>query len=317
MIKIKPLTKDQIIISIDRLTRFKETEAKYLRVFKEIILSNLIEPKYKKNDLEKLDYEEIKELAEYIINFSLNAEAEDLTINQYIFDYENSIFKLDENTQKLLKNKICYNEIINLLPDVIPDNLRWLKSINGKICNDFPIKQILLCEGITEEILIPVFAKLCGFDLKYNGIHIISAGGKNQVVKYFYKFASCLKIPMFVLMDKDAEENLIQIRPKLRKYDKIHILKCGEFEDLLPETLIIKTLKYATQNISFAPIDNINEYSSRVEFLEDFFKHRGLHEFKKSEFANLVKKNITEITDASQEIKDIINELSDFKIIIK
>ena len=32
--KIKKLSTNQIIISIDRLTRFKETEEKYLRVFK-------------------------------------------------------------------------------------------------------------------------------------------------------------------------------------------------------------------------------------------------------------------------------------------
>ena len=37
MIKIKPLTKEQILISLDRLTRFKNPEIKYLRVFKDII----------------------------------------------------------------------------------------------------------------------------------------------------------------------------------------------------------------------------------------------------------------------------------------
>ena len=47
-LKIKPLTIEQLTISIDRLTRFKNTETKYLRVFKELILSNLINPKFKK-----------------------------------------------------------------------------------------------------------------------------------------------------------------------------------------------------------------------------------------------------------------------------
>ena len=40
--KIKPLSVSQMIISIDRLTRFKETEEKYLRVFKDLITSALI-----------------------------------------------------------------------------------------------------------------------------------------------------------------------------------------------------------------------------------------------------------------------------------
>ncbi len=46
--KVKPLTKEQIIISIDRLTRFKNTEVKYFRVFSDILINNLISPKFKK-----------------------------------------------------------------------------------------------------------------------------------------------------------------------------------------------------------------------------------------------------------------------------
>lgn len=315
--KIKPLSKEQLIISTDRLTRFKEPEAKYLRVFKDIISSNLIEPKLKKQDLDNLDYEELKELAQKIINFSIKEENNDFLINQRLYDYEKSLFKVSENTEKLLKNKINYKSIIKLLPSDIPNNLKWFKTLSDTNPNEntygFPIKKIVLCEGITEETLLPEFAKICGFDFDQNGIHIVSAGGKNQVVKYFYTFAESLKIPIFVLLDSDAKSNLEEIKPKLREFDKIHILKCGEFEDLLPDELIFKTLNYETENISLAPIQNIDEYGSNVEFLEEFFKHRGLHEFKKAEFAQAVKKNISGIDDLSPEIKDIIHELASLK----
>lgn len=80
----------------------------------------------------------------------------------------------------------------------------------------FPVKKVILCEGITEEILLPEFARLCNYDFKENGIYVISAGGKNQVVKYFYKFAQNLKLPVFILLDNDAKENLEEIIPKLR-----------------------------------------------------------------------------------------------------
>ena len=82
---------------------------------------------------------------------------------------------------------------------------------------------------------------------------------------------------MFILLDNDAEENLREIKPRMREIDKIHLLKSGEFEDLLPDSLITKTLNYATQNISLAPIENLSQSSSKVAFLEEFFKHRGLH----------------------------------------
>lgn len=309
--KIKQLTKEQLIISIDRLTRFKEPEIKYLRVFKDIILNNLIDPKFKKSELDNMDYEEIKNIAEQIINYSL-PENNDLDINQQLYNYENSVFKIDEKTNILLKNKINYKEILKLLPNDIPLNLQFLKSLaeGYKDTNCFPVKKIILCEGITEEILLPKFARICGYDLNKNGIYIISAGGKNQVVKYFYNYAECLKIPIFVLLDNDAQENLREIRPRLRKFDKIHLVKSGEFEDLLPNSLLIKTLDYTTQNISLAPIEGLETSASKVEFLEEFYRHRGLHEFKKAEFAQAVKVNITGMDDVSSEIAEIIEELS-------
>ncbi|MBO6088243.1 ATP-dependent endonuclease [bacterium] len=336
--KIKPLTKEQLIISIDRLTRFKEPEIKYLRVFKDIILSNLIEPKLKKSELDEIPYDKLRDYAVSVINYSLEGEI-DLTINKKISDYENSVFNISDNAQILLNNKINYKAIIEILPDGLPYNLRYLKYINdkveklpphpcplplvegantselanytiaGKVEIPYPIKKIILCEGITEEILLPEFAKILGYNLRENGIYIVSAGGKNQVVKYFYRYAEVLKIPIFVLLDNDASENKEQIIPKLRKIDKIHLVRSGEFEDLLPKTLIIKTLNYLTQNISTAPIEGLSEDISTVDFLEDFFRHRGLHEFKKADFAQAVKENISDINDLSNEIKEIINSL--------
>lgn len=318
--KIKPLTKEQLMISLDRLTRFKDTETKYLRVFKEIITNNLILPKFKKTELEELDYSTLKNISEKIINSSLENLGfileDDYIINQKLYDYENSVFNLNENTNILLKNKINYKAFINLIAEDAPINLQWLKSLNNNDSRQdllFPVKKILLCEGITEEILLPEFAKHCGYDFNSNGIYVISAGGKNQVVKYFYKFVQNLKLPVFILLDSDAEENLKEIKPKLRSFDTIHLLKCGEFEDLLPVELIAKTLNYATQNISLAPIEGLEECTSKVDFLEEFFKHRGLHEFKKAEFAELVRENISTDIEISEEIKEIICELRNKK----
>jgi len=316
MKKIKPLTKEQILISLDRLTRFKEPEKRFVRVFSDIITSNLIEPKYKKADLEKLDAESLTELGTEIINFSLNTLGlelkEDFSINQKIFDYEQTIFNLTTRDRTFLKNKINYFSAVELIPDEAVFNLRWLKSLatNGKReRNLYPVEKVLLVEGITEEILLPEFAKILDFDFKRNGIFVISAGGKNQVVKYFYRFAQCLKVPIYVLLDSDARENYEQIQPRLRKIDKVHIITNGEFEDILPKNLVQKTINYETENISVGDTAELEKSSSTVEFLEDFFKNRGHHEFKKAEFANFVKENIADISDISPEIKEIIAEL--------
>lgn len=320
--KVKPLTKSQIIISIDRLTRFKNTETKYLRVFKDILTQNLIEPKFKKTDLEKMDYSELRNWAEFVINYSLEMAGltleNDYLINQRLLNYENSVFENNKNIQELLNNKINYKACLSYIDEKSPKNLLWLKNL--EISSDirksrfdnslrFPIEKVVIAEGATEETLLPEFAKRCGYDFDKEGIYILSAGGKNQVVKLYYQLVESLKLPIFVLLDKDAKENLEEIQPKLRDIDKIHLLDCGEFEDLLPIKLVERTLDYELKNISMLEKEKLNEDIPRVKFLEEVFKTRGMHEFKKVEFAQMVKKNIKHEEDISPEVVEIIDEI--------
>lgn len=320
--KVKPLTKSQIIISIDRLTRFKNTETKYLRVFKDILTQNLIEPKFKKTDLEKMDYSELRNWAEFVINYSLEMAGltleNDYLINQRLLNYENSVFENNKNVQELLNNKINYKACLSYIDEKSPKNLLWLKNL--EISSDirksrfdnslrFPVEKVVIAEGATEETLLPEFAKRCGYDFDKEGIYILSAGGKNQVVKLYYQLVESLKLPIFVLLDKDAKENLEEIQPKLRDIDKIHLLDCGEFEDLLPIKLVERTLDYELKNISMLEKEKLNEDIPRVKFLEEVFKTRGMHEFKKVEFAQMVKKNIKREEDISPEVVEIIDEI--------
>lgn len=362
--KIKPLTKEQIKISLDRLTRFKPTEEKYLRVFKEIILSNLISPKYNKKQLEAMDYQELTRLFEEIFNYSLNLisvhprhaeltaksiepEAKsdfmsltgvsasfqfsepdrsrnkfgmtkkETSINKKLLQYEKSIFKFDKNVEKLLDNKIDYQAAINLFQKPGPLNLKWLKSLSENINQiefranfglKFPIEKIILVEGVTEEILLPKFALLCGLDFDKAGINLISAGGKNQVVRLFYKYAEILKLPIFVLLDKDGEANFDEIKPKLRKKDKVHVIRNGEFEDILPLNLIKRTLN---KEFDYFPVllKDLRKDLPMTQILEEIFKKRG-SEFKKAEFASMLRKNLQTKKDVSDEIESIISEIS-------
>ena len=322
-LKIKPLSVAQIIISIDRLTRFKFTEEKYLRVFKDILMSNLIYPKYKKKQLDLMEYDLITELATKVFNESLKANGleltEDYSINLKLLKYEKSIFKFDKNVQKLLENKLDFKAAVNLLgDDILSLNLMWLKSLSFNINQQqnraknktkFPLEKIIITEGITEEILLPKFAKLCGYDFDEYGVYLVAAGGKNQVVKSFYQFSADLKLPIFVLLDNDAEENLSEISPKLRKTDKVHVINKGEFEDILPLTLIKKTLNNYLKNFSSVSIDELRKDLPMTKILEEIFKQKGFNEFKKAEFAYLVSENISCKSDVSAEITAIINEI--------
>lgn len=355
--KYKFLTKDQIIISLDRLTRFKNTKEKYIRVFSDILVTCLIEPKLRKNDIENMDFSILATWVSEIINSSLqnfllpymnlfHSERElsettqhNVLIRTFIKNYENSVFVNDEDTQKLLNNNINYLLAIHLIPEDCPVNLKWLSVIarvvatklsmnivqdchtHSEMRNDFtvlrekqllkfPIEEVILVEGITEEILLPAFAKFLGYDFYSKGIQVIPAGGKNQVVKMYYKLANELKIPIFVLLDKDAEENINQIKPRLRKIDRIHLVSCGEFEDLLPKSLIVKTVNSLFKNFLTIEEQELNSEIATAKVLEEIFKTKGLHEFKKAEFAKLVREKIDCERDVSPEIKAIIEEIN-------
>lgn len=317
-IKIKNLTKEQLIISFDRLTRFKFTEDKYVRVFKDIIISNLILPKFKKKDLEIMDYDCLRNFAVKIINSSLEKlfpnVKNDFIINKKIYDYENNIFNLSDEINTLLNNEINYRQVVKLIKESDVNNLLWLKSLSDDVNENniylkFPIRKLVLTEGITEEILLPVFSKILNFDFDKYGVQIISAGGKNQVVKLYYNMIQQTKLPIYILLDNDAKSNYEQILLKLRGTDKIHLLNGGEIEDVLPKPLILKTLNDYFMNFNLID-DSELEDERMVKNLEEIFKTKGFHDFKKSEFAQLIKNHIQSEEDISSEIKTIIKELS-------
>lgn len=326
--KFKKLSEKQIIISIDRLTRFKPTEEKYLRVFKDIIISNLIEPKLKKTELDCISYDSLKDFAVEIFNSSFENKSEDYSINQILKEYENMLFNNNEEVNILLDNKLDYKSAIKLITSPEALNLQWLMSLKK---NDFskeqrkekgflfPIEGVVIVEGITEEILLPKFAKILGFDLFKNGIKIIPAGGKNQVVKLYYSLSEELKLPIFVLLDKDAIDNVNAINKKLRKSDFVYLLNSGEFEDLLTKHLVLKTVNSDLKNFATVAADDINKDEPMVKILEELFKEKGLHEFKKAEFAHLVNQQISSENDISDEIKLIISDMKNlflFKSIV-
>lgn len=288
-------------------------------MFKDIILSNVIHPHFKKKDLDDLDYFTIRDIAQEVINTSLSCickkQTDDFTINSKLKKYENNIFKLSSEANILLDNKIHYADASALINKNMPNNLKWLKLLSKDkdfrkdLSLHFPVEKVVIAEGITEETLLPVFAKHLDYDFDKFGVQMISAGGKNQVVKLYYKLVEQLKIPVLILLDADAYDNKMQILPKLRPCDKIHIIEHGEFEDILPKTLILNTLNDLFLN--FNSVNNSEFTEERmVKNLEEIFKQKGMHDFQKAEFAKSVSKHIFSKDDISREIELIVDEIN-------
>lgn len=324
-IKYKYLTFDELVINLDRLSRFKNPEESFYRVFSEIITKCLITPKYSKNDLEELDAKYISKLVEEIWNSSVekickkNVSANKLTLLKSLV---NCTFKnLDDRTNTFISTKLNIIPILKKLDyDNSPINLRFLikeselqeisscelSNIREKYSLKFPIKKLLIVEGITEEILLPVFANKMGLDFDKNGIYILGAGGKSKSPALYMKLKEKLKVPVILLFDSDAKEINETLKKSLLKKDKTIIIENGEFEDILSTNLIKRALNNEYEPATPLIKEDLNTNNKMCDNIEYFYKSRHLGEFKKSKVAKIIAKNIKYDTDISEEIKKLI-----------
>lgn len=309
--KFKVPEKNFIKISIDRLTRFKPISEKYERVFNDILNKYLISKEYV-----FLDEDEKIKVAVQIFN-SAFSKVSDFSLNEIIKNDEERIFYVNKKDEKYLNSKIDFKSALDLFKeDELPLNLKRLKLQGNLKSSDtrikystlFPIEKIILVEGITEEILLIEFAKILEFDFKKEGIFVIGAGGKNQVARKYYKLIEEVKIPIFILLDMDAVETTEIIKPKLRNMDKLYKIKSGEFEDILPKNLIKNALNHHfSQNLLIE--DNLIEEGHAVHDISNCYKNNGWGEFKKSDFAKIIREYLIETKNppVSDELKEIIN----------
>ena len=316
-IKFKKPDKEHVKISLDRLTRFKPVSEKYERVFDDILNKFLIQSDRKISEFSVGD--KIKTAAR-ILNSAALIPSNDFTLNEIIKKDENKVFYLSDKDKKFLNSKIDYRGLLNLFSlDELPVNLKRLKLQNDedsdktrkKYSTLYPVKKVVLVEGITEEILLIEFAKILGLDFEKEGIFVVGAGGKNQVAKKYYKMIEEIKIPVFILLDSDADETCGLILPKLRKRDLMHKIKEGEFEDILMGELIGNALNYHFSQNLINDDNNFEETGHRVLELHNYYKNNGWGEFKKADFAKIVREYLlfTKNPPVSDELKLITSEI--------
>ncbi len=159
----------------------------------------------------------------------------------------------------------------------------------------FPSNLIILAEGVTEIILLPWLAKNNGLDLNAAGVMLLSAGGANQVVKKYFQLKETVAIPIFCLLDHDAQVQANEIKGVLRSRDNLYVLESGEIEDLFKLESLISLL-----NAYLVDLPHISGYSSpissedflsnsnRSTVLDKLWRERDLGKFDKVGFAKFV-----------------------------
>jgi putative ATP-dependent endonuclease of OLD family len=122
------------------------------------------------------------------------------------------VFKVQSATRiKQLTPAVFAQKCIELgaPPDrVNPGNILpfYRASATPQILEGLFAKLVLLVEGPTEALSLPVYLDRCGFDHSKNGVAIVPVHGKGSLGKWKRLFAA-FDIPVFLVFDNDAHED--------------------------------------------------------------------------------------------------------------
>ena len=80
--------------------------------------------------------------------------------------------------------------------------------------------------------------------------------------------------------------------------------------------MIVKTVNNEFKNFVSITEKDLTTDISMVKTLEELFKDKCLHEFKKAEFALRVKQQISSDKDISDEVRKIVNEIKKLSYVV-
>ena len=120
-----------------------------------------------------------------------------------------------------------------------------------------------------------------------------------------------LKIPVFILLDADAQATAQTIMPVLRDIDDIYLIRHGEFEDIFSLNLIKRTVNNSYKNICESSLADFKQNAPMTKILAEFFRIHELGDFQKAEFAKELALNLKYKTDLTDEIKEIIDKIKE------
>jgi len=96
----------------------------------------------------------------------------------------------------------------------------------------FFAKKIILVEGESEQIILPLLFDKVGFDLDKEGVTIVNCGGKSELDR-FYRIYNEFKIPCYIVFDGDL--NNADQHEAVKSNKIIFMLFKDEFTDKIPE----------------------------------------------------------------------------------
>lgn len=170
----------------------------------------------------------------------------------------------------------------------------YTTTSNIKLNEGFFANKLILVEGETEEICLPILMQISDVNCNSLGISIVAVGGKNQIPKYWRLFKS-FGIEVYVLFDNDNSTD--------KEKSNQNIATCFNCisDDILNNVDVIKILDTKKDGI----------FEQKLFILEENFETS----FKKDFISFCLNNNITNgeqiIADFLLEAKNIIKPIGD------
>lgn len=164
-------------------------------------------------------------------------------------------------------------------------------EIASRYASPRPVQELVIVEGETEKMLLPLFAEAMDLDFNALGIDILPAGGKNHVIALYRDFARTLNAPVCIVLDSDAAEIAEELASSLRPQDYVFQIAEGEFEDLYDLELTLKAINQHYQPYpevtrrGFQELADGSNARGRVQALRAIWQAYNLGSFDKIEFA--------------------------------
>jgi hypothetical protein len=197
-----------------------------------------------------------------------------------------------------------------------------LKEMRPHLPPDFLPAKLLLVEGQTEAILVPLFAQISGFEFSDYQILMISGGGANQVTKRFLSYRESTNLPIACLLDGDAESQFEIISQHMQNTDLLFSLPSGEFEDTFEITRLVQLLNRYLQSMTGENAPSLVEFQplkkeqfppeiKRTQVLNKIWREKSLGDFDKVEFAEFVAQTIKTKGDVPFDFSAMIEAMEE------
>lgn len=200
---------------------------------------------------------------------------------------------------------IFFERGLALWRKLIEENRPWLPG-------SFLPKIIVLAEGQTEALMMPTFAKLMNTSFDELAIQVLACGGAKQVVKQYLNLKELTTLPIVCILDADVNEAAEIIQDSLRSNDRMVTVTQGEIEDTFTTPVFHRLINLYLKEIGCLEpipyIELLNGDGDRNHTLDKLFRIRGLGNFDKIGFAEIVAGNLKK-SDVPEDGKRIIGAI--------